>query len=110
MTDDRHFSDEAMADEDFEEAEALTEGPVDPSVIESVVGEVDDEDGAVLLPSSTSRGDYLRDDVDGTDMEAVFDSENRDMDLLEQEYEASHDGEVPDLVDLAEMQDGDGEA
>ncbi|MCC7075638.1 MAG: hypothetical protein IT198_00790 [Acidimicrobiia bacterium] len=101
------FRDEATSDEDYDELEAFADSPTDPAVIEGVVSElVDDEDVAVLMPTRSSRGDVMSTDVDGTDMEAIFEEENRELDDLEDEMSQGRSDPV-DLVDLHRKHTGD---
>lgn len=101
------FRDEATSDEDYDELEAFADSPTDPAVIEGVVSElVDDEDVAVLMPTRSSRGDVMSTDVDGTDMEAIFEEENRELDDLEDEMSQGR-GDPVDLVDLHRKHTGD---
>lgn len=101
------YSDEAHSDEDEEEIEAFdAESPTDPATIESIVGEGLEGDVAVILPARRAHGSIGRDDVDGTDLEAIFDEENREIDNLEAEM--SEDGdEPPDLFELGEAHHSD---
>lgn len=110
MPDSPQFSEEARADEDQEEDEALT-GPVnDPGVIESRVGE-ELEGNVVVYPGDPHHGSLPHDDIDGTDAEAIFEDESREVGRLEEELEDEMRG-PPDLTDLhrqhAEGHGGDG--
>jgi hypothetical protein len=101
------FREEATSDEDYEELEAFADSPTDPTVIEGVVGDlVDGEDVAVVMPSRASRGDVMSRDVDGTDMEAIFEEENRELDDLDDEM-SQRRGEPPDLVELHRKHTGE---
>lgn len=102
------FRDEATSDEDYNELEAFTDVPTDPTIIEGVVGEtVDGEDVAVIMPSARSRGQMMATDVDGTDIEAIFEEENRELDDLEAQLSAKN-GRTADLYELHRKHTGDG--
>jgi hypothetical protein len=104
------FSEEAEADADWVEAVAYDgpyeggEATIDPARIESIVGEPATE-GAVFLPAAAARGDVHRDDVDGTDAEAVFEEELREADRIEDEIGRRRD-ETPDVFEVGEKRHG----
>lgn len=100
------YSDEARSDEDEEEIEAYGESPTDPAAIESIVTEGLEGDVAVVLPGRRAPGSIDRDDVDGTDIEAIFDEESREVDALEREM-SERSEEPPDLFELGEEHHGD---
>lgn len=88
---------EALADQDADEARAYS-GPVgDPEVIADAG--VEGNDDLVELPARRQSGYLPHDTVDGTDAEAIYEEEAREVSDLEDELsEAS--GDTPDLVDL----------
>ncbi|MBX7160248.1 MAG: hypothetical protein K1X95_08150 [Acidimicrobiia bacterium] len=88
---------EALADQDADEVLAFS-GPVDdPDVIADAA--VEGSDDLAELPARRPSGFVPHDTVDGTDAEAVYEEEAREVSDLEDELsEAS--GEAPDLVDL----------
>lgn len=90
---------EAIADKDVDELDAFEEAKTDPSNIESVTGETVDGDLAVELPTGISPGGAFHDDVDGSDLEAIFDDESRQYGTLEEEL-TDEEGAPPDLVDM----------
>lgn len=107
MPNEPQFSEEARSDGDQEEDEALS-GPVtDPGTIESRVAEGLDGN-VVVYPPDPHHGSLPHDDVDGTDAEAVFEDENREVNQLEEDLETEMNG-PPDLVDLHDNHaEGDG--
>lgn len=95
---------EALADQDADEARAYS-GPVDdPDVIADAGVEGDDD--LVELPARRPPGYVPHDTVDGTDAEAIYEEEAREISDLEDEL-ADADGEPPDLVDLHDAHTSD---
>lgn len=103
----QYFSEEAIADGDQEDFEALSGPKTDPGVIESRVGERVEGD-VVVYPPDVHHGSLPHDDVDGTDAEAIFEDESRELDALEEQLESERLS-PPDLVDLHDLHaEGDG--
>lgn len=94
---------EALADEDADEVLAYS-GPVaDPEVIADAGVEADDDLAA--LPVRRPPGFVPHDTVDGTDAEAIYEEEAREVSDLEDEL-ADSNGDAPDLVDLHDAHTG----
>lgn len=87
---------EALADQDADEARAYS-GPVDDPDVIADAG-VEAEGDLVELPARRPAGYVPHDTVDGTDAEAIFDEEAREVSDLEDKL--AEGGDVPDLVDL----------
>ncbi len=103
VTDLPQFSEEATNDEYQEEAEALSGPTTDPGVIESIVGEtIEGDDTAVVYPTDPHHGSLPHNGADGTDAEAIFEDENRELDNLEGEI-SEHRSSPADLVDLHDI-------
>jgi len=88
---------EALADQDATEAFDLSGDVHDPSLIADVG--IEDDDDMAELPNRRPPGFVPHDTVDGTDIEAIFEEENREVSDLEDAM-LDGGGDPPDLVDL----------